>query len=251
MKANMIDIEQLTVVRQGTPLLQSIQLSLQPGSLHVLAGPNGAGKSTLLKPLAGLLRATSGKIFIGGEDTQAWSRQRWAQTVCYVPQLSAMTFPLTVREVLLLGTHGQTLTAAQIHTRIDEAMTRWDLTWAAETDVSVLSGGEQQRCQLARAWIQLQQSEMKVWLLDEPLSALDPRHQQDCMQAINKACEQGITVVMVAHDLNLARRAADKVILLQCGTLVAYGVPQTVLSVENVRSVFRVDAHLQGDFLIW
>jgi len=130
-------------------------------------------------------------------------------------------------------------------------MQLWEIDYLAKRDVRLLSGGEQQRCQLARSWVQVQQEGSELWLLDEPLSALDLRHQQQCMAVVRQLTAQGKTVVIVVHDLNLARHHADRVVLMGCGRVVADGNPQAVLTAEQVAETFRLDIQLDGNYLNW
>lgn len=241
----------LGLLRGRTPILHNISLALPAGQLVMLVGPNGAGKSTLLHILAGQQAPTEGQLQIQGQDCAAFSRAQWAQKVTLVPQLSAMGFPLTAQEVVELGGLAHAGSVVALRKQVQQALQQWDIGYLAGRDVRLLSGGEQQRCQLARSWVQVQQADSCLWLLDEPLSALDLRHQQQCLQRVQELTASGRTVVMVEHDLNLARRYADRVVMLSCGQVVADGAARAVLTAEQVSATFRVATELSGDYLQW
>ncbi len=237
--------------RNGADILQDVSFGLPPGELVMLVGPNGAGKSTLLHILAGQTPMSAGRLLLQEQDCAQFSRADWARAVTLVPQLSSMGFPLSAAEVVELGglAHSTSLTA--LRRQVRAALADWEITYLASRDVRLLSGGEQQRCQLARSWIQVQQPDSRLWLLDEPLSALDLRHQQQCMQRAQQLTASGKTVVMVVHDLNLARRFADRVLMLSCGRLVAAGTAAAVLTAEQVSQTFMLDVRLEGNVLSW
>ena len=239
-------------LRRGrASILQDISFELNGGELVMLAGPNGAGKSTLLHILAGQLMPEQGTLQLDGQDCRGFGPRHWAQQITLLPQLSSMSFPLSVQEVVELGGLAHSRSVVALRQQVQAALADWDITALATRDVRLLSGGEQQRCQLARSWVQVQQPQSRLWLLDEPLSALDLRHQQQCMQHIRQLTGAGRTVVMVMHDLNLARRFADRVLLLSAGRLVADGVARDVLTPEQVSETYRVDTVLEGDYLYW
>ena len=241
----------LTVERGGAAIVDDIHLNIQAGERVMLVGPNGAGKSTLLQRLAGVQPLSRGSIHIQGQPTAHWRHQDWAQALAYLPQLSLLNFPLSVREVVQLGAMPHSDSVVALRRQVLDALERWDIHWLADRDVRLLSGGEQQRCQLARSWLQMQAPQSRLWLLDEPLSALDLRHQQQCLQHIHALAASGRSVVMVVHDLNLALRHADRVLLLCCGRLVADGRAQDVLTAERVSEVFGVATRLEGGYLQW
>lgn len=248
---SLLQTRNLSVERGGAAIVDDINLDIQAGELVMLVGPNGAGKSTLLQRLAGVQPPSRGSIHLQGQATAEWRHQDWAQTLAYLPQLSPLNFPLSVREVVQLGALPHSHSVVTLRRQVQEALERWDIHWLAERDVRLLSGGEQQRCQLARSWLQMQAAPSRLWLLDEPLSALDLRHQQQCLQQLRDVASAGKAVLMVAHDLNLARRHADRVLLLCCGRLVAEGKPREVLTAAQVTQVFGAHTQLDGDWLHW
>ncbi|MFC3678575.1 ATP-binding cassette domain-containing protein [Bacterioplanoides pacificum] len=247
----MMTLDQLGLSKGNTPILQNISARLPAGQLTMLVGPNGAGKSTLLSLLAGLSLPSAGGLQFAGDDTRHWTRQRWAQQVTLVPQLSQMGFPLSVREVVELGGLAHATSVVQLREATRQALADWDIGYLADKEVRLLSGGEQQRTQLARSWIQIQQPGSRLWLLDEPLSALDLRHQRQCLERVRQLQASGKSILMVVHDLNLALRYADRVLMLCCGELVADGPPDQVLTAERVSQVFQVETRLSQGYLHW
>lgn len=247
----MMTLDQLGLSKGNTPILQNISARLPAGQLTMLVGPNGAGKSTLLSLLAGLSLPSAGRLQFAGDDTRHWARQRWAQQVTLVPQLSQMGFPLSVREVVELGGLAHATSVVQLREATRQALADWDIGYLADKEVRLLSGGEQQRTQLARSWIQIQQPGSWLWLLDEPLSALDLRHQRQCLERVRQLQASGKSILMVVHDLNLALRYADRVLMLCCGELVADGPPDQVLTAERVSQVFQVETRLSQGYLHW
>lgn len=234
-----------------TTILHDISFSLSAGEVTMLVGPNGVGKSTLLTVLAGLTRVNSGDIRVNDESTRHWSREQWASRISLVPQLSQMSFPLSVREVVELGGLAHSTSVVALREQTAQALKDWEIDYLQQQEVRLLSGGEQQRTQLARSWIQVQHPSSCVWLLDEPLSALDLRHQRQCLEHVQRLKQQGKTLMMVVHDLNLALRYADRVLMLSCGRLVADGHPAEVLTAASVSDVFQVETRLQHGVLSW
>ena len=244
-----MQLQQVGLNRGSVALVDDIRLTVFRGEILMLLGPNGAGKSTLLQLMAGLEPPARGTIHIDGQDSSGWSRRRWAQQVSLLPQLSSLSFPLTVTEVVALGNLQSLDSVVQQRQQIQHALTLWDINYLAQQQVRWLSGGEQQRVQLARSWLQAQST--SFWLLDEPLSALDLRHQQQCLLQARQYADAGHGVVMVIHDLNLARQYADRVALLCCGRLLASGTPAEVMTSERLSEVFEIDVLADAGGIRW
>jgi iron complex transport system ATP-binding protein len=226
-------------------LLEGVDAKIRAGRLTVLVGPNGAGKSTLLKTLSGDLVPDAGEVSFAGMPLRAWDSGALARRRAILPQAVEMNFPFTALEVVLLGRsphHG--FEARPEDWRIaDEA-----LAWVGATDLAnrpfpVLSGGEQQRVHLARILAQVAvepPGEGYGLLLDEPLAALDLGHQWEVMRLLRSLAEQGAAVGLVVHDLNIALRWADEVILLDEGRCVAQGPPEETLTPQTVSRIWKL-----------
>jgi iron complex transport system ATP-binding protein len=227
----------------GRVVLNDLSLSLPSGSLVALVGPNGAGKTTLLRALAGLLPST-GAINVGGDALSSLSLRERARRFAYLPQGHIMHWPLPARDIVALGRypHGATDPSRLTPTDAEavlRAMRATDVVEFSERRVTELSGGERSRVALARVFA----VEAPVILADEPTASLDPRHQIDIMKSLRAAADQGALVIVVTHDLSLAARFADTVLVLSQGRLVAQGTAAEALSEQVMADVFRISAY--------
>ena len=220
--------------------VRGVSLAIDRGQIVALVGPNGAGKTTLLRAIAGLMPVRGGEVTLWGERPAAQGRRALARRLAYLPQRYELAFPFSVAEVVLMGRYPHTsfgLESARDLELADAAMARCDVLPFAARRWSELSGGEQRRVLLAQALCQ----QAELLLLDEPTAALDPAHARALLESLRAECERGATAVVVTHDLNLAVRWADRVVLLQRGELVAEGAPGEVLGSAVARDVFAVD----------
>src|SRR3984957_15087301 len=233
----------LNVKLAGRAVLTDISLALSPGHLVALVGPNGAGKTTLLRALAGLV-PSDGAIEVGGEALSSLALRERARRFAYLPQGHVVHWPLPARDIVALGRypHGATdparLTPSDAEAVL-RAMRTADVTEFSARPVTELSGGERSRVALARVFA----VEAPVILADEPTSSLDPRHQLDVMETLRMAADGGTLVIVVTHDLGLAARFADSVLVLSEGRLVSQGNPGQALSDRVMADVFRVSAY--------
>src|ERR1700681_4590117 len=233
----------VNVKLSGRAVLNDISLSLSSGHLVALVGPNGAGKTTLLRALAGLV-PSHGAIHVGGDALTSLTLRERARRFAYLPQGHVVHWPLPARDIVALGRcpHGAT-DPARLTPKDAEAVLRamraTDVVEFSERRVTELSGGERSRVALARVFA----VEAPVILADEPTASLDPRHQIDVMKSLRTAADKGVLVIVVTHDLGLAARFADTVLVLSEGRLVSQGAPAQALSEQIMGDVFRISAY--------
>lgn len=228
-------IDQLDYSYGDVHALMGISVEASPQALTCILGPNASGKSTLLRCIMGRLRPRSGQVLLDGQRTSTLRGRALARRIAYVAQRSTVSASFTVREVVELGRYALTPDRA----KIEQAMARLDLETVARRQFAALSVGQQQRVMLARALTQLGPG--GYLLLDEPTSALDLRHVGKTMQLLRELVEEGVTVLMVVHDVTLASTYAHQAWLLDEGKLVASGPAADVLKVEMLKKVFRVE----------
>lgn len=229
--------------------LTDISLDIEPNSLTALIGPNGTGKSTLLQLLLGLFKPASGTLLYKGRALSDYTRRALALDIGVVPQGEVEPM-FTVRDVVAMGRYPH-LGAWQRERPEDEraiarALARCDVGRFSDRWVSTLSGGERQRVRVARALAQ----EASVLVLDEPTTFLDIRHEMTTFELLHTLRQEGVTVVLATHNLNLAARYADNMILMHEGRIVASGSPAEVLTREQVGHVYdwpvEIIAHASG-----
>lgn len=236
----LLSAENLTVRIGPRAIIENISLSFASGCFVALIGPNGAGKTTLLKALAGLI-TPEGNVHLAGRPLADIPRRERARRIAYLPQGHQVHWPLLARDVVALGRYPHGLSdpsrlSAEHARAIDDAMARTDTTHLADQPVQTLSGGERARVMLARVMA----VEAPVILADEPTASLDPGHQISVMRDLKAESRRGTLVVAVTHDLGLAARLADVIVLLDKGRLVAQGEPETVLTDDNLHAVYNV-----------
>lgn len=227
---------------QGKTILHPVSFDLAAGKVLGIAGANGAGKSTLLRLLYRFLKPKSGDILLDGRNLWHMSAREAAQTIAAVLQEQPTDFALSVREIVALGRRPHATGFASAGKRdaeiVDNCLRQMDLLPYAQRAFGTLSGGERQRVMVARALAQ----EPKLLVLDEPTNHLDIRHQLEIVELI---ADLNITIVTSLHDLNLASRVCDEVLLLHEGRLVAHGAPETVLTPGNIEQAYSVQVRLE------
>jgi len=233
----------LSVRLGGRDLLTGLEVSLAPAQVTCIVGPNGVGKSTLMACLAGLRRSTLGEVRLGGEPLLRMGAMARARRIGFLPQTPEIAWPIDAEALITLGRtpHGTSGRTAADRIAIARAMAATEVEAFAGRRVDTLSGGERARVLIARALA----GEPEWLLADEPLTGLDPGHQLDaCGLFRTLAHEHGRGVVLTLHDLPLALRLADTVLVLAEGRMLASGPPQTTLTPEVIRQAYGVEARL-------
>ena len=232
----------------GAPVLSGLSLGVQRGRFVGLLGPNGSGKTTLLRILLGLLEPASGEVRIAGLRLADYPAGALARRVAYVPQGTSSVLAFTVLETVLMGRSPHTgalgFEGAGDWHAAREALRLTDTERFAERNLEDLSGGERQRVVIARALAQ----EPDLILLDEPTAFLDIKHQQAIHRLLRRLRdEQGMTVLCVSHDLNLASAYADDVVLIAGGQVAAAGTPVEVLRTDILEMVYETRVRVEFD----
>lgn len=236
-----IDIEDLGVSYGDTCIWKNINLTLSEPGLVSILGPNGVGKSTLMYTINKILEPTEGRVLIDGEDVEEMPFKDIAKKVAYVPQSSGETFAMTVMDTVLMGRYphsGYTVTKEDLEIAAD-CLIRVHMGDYAMSMFNELSAGQHQRVMVARGLAQ----EPELLMLDEPTSNLDIYHQISTMRLLRDiAHRRGIIVLVICHDLNVASRFSDRMIMFSQGRIYADGTPEQVITPETIHNVYRVNA---------
>jgi iron complex transport system ATP-binding protein len=231
----------------GATLVDAIDLTVNSGETVAIVGPNGAGKSTLLRLISGDLRASCGAISLKQRDLHAYSSRQLALHRAMLSQHVSVSFPFTVEEVVHMGAGDRGRAAAE--PLVEAALREAGLADFRHRKLPTLSGGEQQRAHFARVLVQLACGEAAhgpgLLLLDEPTSSLDLRHQIDLVETARRRAANGTAVVAILHDLNLAVRFADRIVVLHRGAKVADDIPANTVTDDLIRKVFEIDVRVQ------
>lgn len=241
----MLAVNGLGFRHKGREILKDISFSVNRGEIVSVIGPNGAGKSTLLRCILRMVIATEGSVVIDGEDIFLMGAMRRAQRLSYMPQgWHVLGLPMTVFDVVIMGRRPYSTAWQPSEEDVDKTIEALDaFNMGPMRDFGELSGGERQRVLFARALVQ----DADYMLLDEPVSNLDARHQFEVMESLRAAASQRqIGVLIVLHDLNLAYRFSDQVVMLNSGRLVSKGPAGSVMSEENINAVYGVEVKEVG-----
>lgn len=237
----MLSICGLSFGYKGNFVLRTVKTDFNNGQVTGIVGPNGAGKTSLLKCIARIVGHFEGSILIDGNDTGGMKRHELARRLSYVPQSAGNRFPVSVFDTVLMGRrpHMTWKPSGRDLKKVTETLKEMGLEALAMRDVDQISGGQMQKVLLARAVCQ----EADYLLLDEPTSSLDLRHQLEVMEMITSLVrEKNVGAVMAMHDLNLASRFSDKIVMLDQGRVFCEGKPFDVITTENIRAVYGVNA---------
>jgi len=242
----MLRTQNLQIRRGRKIVLTDITLELKPGEVLGVLGPNGAGKSTLLGALCGELKAHHGNVWLDERELSDWTGTSRAQRLAVLPQVSTLDFAFRVEEVVGMGRLPHQSGRVRDDEIVAAALHAADAGHLSGRSYLALSGGERQRVHLARVLAQLWPGEAgQTLLLDEPTSMLDPLHQHTTLQAVREFANRGAAVLVILHDLNLAARYCDRLLLLEGGRPVALDTPDQVLRPEPLKAVFGLEVLVQ------
>lgn len=226
-------------------VLADVTAQFRPGEFAAIVGPNGAGKSTLLGIMAGLRHGYSGRCRYRERDIREWKRRAFARCVSFVPQSLKIDFPFSAEQVVTMGRTpygGGLFETDEDRDAVELAMKTTDTLAFRDRDFRSLSGGERQRIVIASALAQ----SPETLLLDEPTTYLDLKHQLETYRLLRSLAREGLLIIAITHDLNLALTYADRVLMLNAGRLIADGAPHDVLTAARIHDVFAVTADLRN-----
>jgi iron complex transport system ATP-binding protein len=236
----------LSVKAGATTLVNGANLRLVPGELVALLGPNGAGKTSLLKAALGLEKRSAGFTRLDGSDSAKLSPIERARRVAYLPQQRPLAWPNTVRDVVALGRYAYGAAPGRLSPEdaaaVDQALKRCDLTELTDRQTDTLSGGELARVHCARAFA----ADAPLLVADEPVAALDPRHQFRIMDIVREYVDGGCGALVVLHDISLAARYATRIVWMKDSRIVADGAPEDTLTPERLADIYGVRATVSG-----
>jgi iron complex transport system ATP-binding protein len=243
-----LTINKLSFNYNGSSVLREVELALDVGQVLSVVGPNGSGKSTLLKCINRILKTQRNTVLIDGKDINTFDIKELSKIMGYVPQSSTSTFPFTVFDVVLMGRkpYIQWSLSERDNEIVAEILDFLGIGELAMRHYNELSGGEQQKVVIARALAQQPQ----ILLLDEPTSSLDIKHQLEILNVLRSLTQsKERSVIVTMHDLNLASRFSDSMVMLKEGRIFASGTPESVLTEVNVTTVYGVDCKVTNSFL--
>lgn len=243
-----IQLQKVTAGYREKPVLENLSLDITAGEMVGILGPNGAGKSTLFSVLSGLLRPSAGTVRLNGTDVHRMQPAERARTIAVVPQELDIPVPYTVEEIVMMGRTAAigrfSSPSADDHLRVERALVYTDVADIRRRPLNELSGGERQRAIVAMVLAQ----EPRIILMDEATSHLDLNHRLEIMQLVERLNhDDGVTVLMISHDLQIAAEFSRRLILLDHGQVVADGTPSGILTEDILRRVYHCDVRVHQD----
>jgi len=241
-----INAHKISVTRGDNTLINDVSFGLKPGELVALLGPNGAGKTTALRALLGLEKLSTGEARLSGTNVSALSPIQRARQVAYLPQARPLAWPNRVKDIVSLGrfSHGAAMGALKGDDRaaVEAAILSCDISHLSDRNAETLSGGELARVHCARAMA----AQAPFLIADEPVAALDPRHQFRVMDLLTRYVKGGGGALVVLHDVALAAHYADRLIFMKDGQIQSDGAPEHVLSAQSLADIYGVRADVTG-----
>lgn len=239
-----INIEELEFSYNGKPTLKNMNLKVKKGEFLSIVGPNGSGKTTFLKCMNKILNPKNGSIFIDEYDLNKLQREDIAKHIGYIPQAERGAFPTSVFDTVLMGRkpHMKWIPRSKDLEIVSDVIEMMDLTEFSMKNINELSGGQRQKVIIARALAQ----QPRVLLLDEPTSSLDLKHQLEVLDITREQADNDVTVIMSIHDLNLAARYSDKILMMKDGE-VFHGGGIDILTPENIEPVYGVSVDVRHE----
>lgn len=233
--------EGISVELGGRTILSGIDFMISPGEVVALVGPNGVGKTTLLRLASGVISASAGRVMLGDESISTLSKRQLARGVAMVPQNLHVPFPFRVGELVMMGrAPHQPMLGLESTSDVElalAALERFGMAGLADRGIATLSSGERQLVLFARALVQ----DPDVLLLDEPTAFLDLRHRVEVLREVRSFARSGRSALVVSHDLSLAARSCDRIVLLGQGGVEAVGRPIDVLTPEKLKAAFEIE----------
>jgi len=237
----MLEVNNIHFSIDDKKILDGISARFEPGKIHGIIGPNGSGKSTLLKNICRVWEPQSGSILIDGKDYREIPRKELSTLVTLVPQNTTVGFPISVFDIVSMGRNPHLGRFEGVRQKdreiIERALQQTNIYALKDRNINELSGGEGQLAIIARALA----TEASLVLLDEPTSGLDVKHTLEIVKILYELKEQGKTVLVTIHDLNLARKFCDTISILCRGKLFYSGTPEDTFTEENIKQVFDVN----------
>lgn len=245
-----ITLKQACVEINGKNLLNKVSVELNPSELVCIVGENGAGKTTLLNALAGAIELSSGELAIDSQPVNSYTPMQLAAIRAVLPQNSDLGFPLSAIEVVRMALSLAHYPSEKQQELLNQSLALFDAQHLAEQNFLTLSGGEKQRVQLARVIAQLSahqsQAKKQFLLLDEPISALDLNQQYKTLASLKSLSQQGLGIMAIVHDLNLASMYSDRIIMLKNGAIYQQGSPLQTLTETNLEQAFAVNVNIHS-----
>ncbi|RPF57056.1 ABC transporter ATP-binding protein [Aquisalibacillus elongatus] len=241
----MLELQQVSKTIGDKQIVHDVSFSLDKGKSIGLIGPNGAGKSTLVKLISALEKPSSGCIHFFGEDVQKWSVKKLAQHIAVLSQDGLAPYPITVYDAVLMGRYPHLgffqREGKKDHELVEDVLETTGLSEFRDQMLDTLSGGERQRVAIAKAMVQHPQ----LLILDEPTTFLDIGHQRQILNLVQSwQKREGLTVLMVLHDLNLAAQFCDELVLMNQGEIVNIGTSEQIIARETLQSVYQTDPEI-------